>query len=97
MTWNDVTILVSFEPDWLGLGAAGLDDPYAHLELQALDPPGAPLPMGDNGYWSEFMDCGCTEEAGGPVAVAEALLNEFADTVSWRAAWARWEQRDLFA
>ena len=94
--WNGITILVSFEPDWLGLSAAGLDTPYAHLELQVLEPAGAPLPISDTGYWSEFLQPGETEEAGGPLSLASDLLDEMATTQAWRAVWAKWEQRDLF-
>jgi hypothetical protein len=39
---------------------------------------------------------GEAEEADGPALPALALLNDFSDRVSWRAAWARWEQRDLY-
>lgn len=96
LVWNEITILVSYEADWLGLSAGGFEDPCAHLELQVLHPMGAPMPLGDGGYWSEFVALGEAEEAGGPVQLASALLNEFSDRQSWRVAWARWEQRDLY-
>jgi hypothetical protein len=94
--WNGISILLSFEPDWLGLAAAGFDEPYAHLELQVLSPKGAPLPVSDTGYWSEFLSVGEAEKEGGPVALASALLDEFSDTQTWRVRWAKWEQGDLF-
>ena len=93
---NEITILVSYEADWLGLFSGGFDDPCSHLELQVLHPVGAPMPLGDGAYWSEFLDCGEAEEAGGPALLASALLDEFSDRLSWRVAWARWEQRDLY-
>jgi hypothetical protein len=95
-TWNGITVLVSFEPDWLGLSAAGFEDPCSHLELQVLEPQGAPLPVTDTGYWSEFLDFGEAEEAGGAKSIAVSLLDEFAETQTWRVRWAKWEQRDLF-
>ncbi len=95
--WNGISVLVSFEPDWLGLAAAGMDEPYAHLELQVLSPKGAPLPVSDTGYWSEFLSIGEAEEEGGAVALAVSLLDEFANTQTWRVRWAKWEQGDLFA
>lgn len=94
--WEGVTILVSYEPDWLGLGAKGVGEGYAHLEVQVLEPKGAPLPITDTGYKSEFCDIGEVEEAGGPIAIVTALLEEFADTKTWRVRRARWEQQDLF-
>ena len=96
LVWNDITILVSFEPDWLGLGAAGFEEPCAHMELQVLDPVGAPLPVSDTGYWSEFLSIGEAEEKGGACTLAVSLLEEFANSQTWRVRWARWEQRDLF-
>jgi len=96
LVWNGITLLVSYEPDWLGLAAAGFQEPYAHLELQVLHPEGAPLPVSDTGYWSEFLSIGEAEEDGGHVALATALLEEFSNTQTWRVRWARWEQRDLF-
>ena len=97
VVWEGITILVSFEPDWLGLGAAALDDDAcAHLELQVLEPKGAPLPLTDTGYWSDFLSLSEAQEAGGPAAVAVELLEEFAQTQTWRVRRARWEQRDLF-
>jgi len=97
LVWNGITVLVSYEPDWLGLAAAGFQEPYAHLELQVLSPEGAPLPVSETGYWSEFLSVGEAEEDGGPVALATALLDEFSNTQTWRVRWARWEQGDLFA
>ncbi len=96
LVWNEITILVSYEADWLGLASGGFQDACSHLELQVLHPPGAPIPLGENGYWSEFLEPGDAEEAGGPVMLTSALLNEFSDRLSWRVAWARWEQRDLY-
>ena len=96
LVWNEITILVSYEADWLGLFSGGFDDPCSHLELQVLHPVGAPMPLGDGAYWSEFLGCGQAEEAGGPALLASALLDEFSDRLSWRVAWARWEQRDLY-
>jgi hypothetical protein len=91
LVWNEITILVSYEADWLGLGAAGFARAYAHLELQVLHPMGAPIPLGDGGYWSEFLEPGQAEAAGGPRALAAALLAEFSETQAWRVAVARWE------
>jgi hypothetical protein len=96
LVWNDITVLVSFEPDWLNLAAGGFDSPWAHLELQVLEPRGAPLPVSDTGYWSEFFDLSEAEEAGGACALAASYLTEMAVSQSWLVAWARWEQRDLF-
>jgi hypothetical protein len=96
LVWNETLIQVSYEADWLGLCDAGFDEPYAHLELQVLAPRGAPLPVTDTGYRSEFLHGGLVEEAGGAVEFARGWLEEMSDRQSWRIARARWEQRDLF-
>ena len=58
---------------------------------------GAPLPVSDTGYWSEFLSIGEAEEEGGPVVLASSLLEEFSKTQTWRVRRAKWEQGDLFA
>ena len=97
LVWNGITVQVSYEADWLGLAFSGSGFPYSHLELHVLEPNGAPLPVTDTGYWSEFLALGEAEELGGPKAAAECILNELSNSTRWRAAWAKWEQRDLFA
>jgi hypothetical protein len=72
------------------------DYDYSHLELGVLEPKGAPLPVTDTGYWSEFLSVGEAEEEGGPAALATSLLDEMARSKSWRVRWAKWEQGDLF-
>ncbi len=94
LLWHGVTIRVGYEADWLGLGD-GFES-HAHLDLQVMEPKGAPLPVTDTGYRSEFLGSGEVEEAGGVVAYVTAWLDEMAGTKSWRIARARWEQRDLF-
>lgn len=45
LVWEGITIRVCFEADWLDLKASGADRPWSHLEIQVVDPPGAPLPL----------------------------------------------------
>jgi len=61
LVWNGVSISISYEADWLGLSVSKLDLAYAHLELQVLAPKGAPLPVTETGYRSEFLDRGLVE------------------------------------
>lgn len=96
LVWEGITIRVCFEADWLGLEASGAGRPWSHLELQVVDPPGAPLPVTETGYWSEFLSPGEAGEAGGPVALVVALLDEMSGSKAWRVRRARWEQQDLF-
>lgn len=96
LVWEGVTIRVCFEADWLGLKASGAGRPWSHLELQVIEPPGAPLPVTDTGYWSEFLSPGEAEQAGGPLAMVANLLDEMSHSRTWRVRRARWEQQDLF-
>jgi hypothetical protein len=67
LVWNGITLLVSYEPHWLGLPGEPLREfDFAHLELRVLEPKGAPLPVTYTGYWSEFLSIGEAEEEGGP-------------------------------
>jgi|SRR5580658_6431515 hypothetical protein len=92
LTWRELTLLLSYEADWMGLTAAGLRPPLAHLELQVLAPRGAPSPLSDDqGYWSDFLDPREAIGAGGPRVLAMALLDEFAEALTWRVSWARWD------
>lgn len=93
LVWEGISILLSYEPDWLGLAAAFVEpEAVAHIELQVMAPRGAPLPLSDDGYWSDFLSPGEAAEAGGPKALAFALLQEFSHTQVWRVRRARWEQ-----
>ena len=96
LVWNGVSISISYEADWLGLSVSKLDLAYAHLELQVLAPKGAPLPVTETGYRSEFLDCGRVEASGGLKAFVAGWLDEAARGLTWRVAQAKWVQGDLF-
>lgn len=65
IVWRGITIEIRYEERWLDS-----DGPYstAHLELRALEPERAPLPMTETGYRSHFAPASVIAEAGGPVA-----------------------------
>ena len=43
------------------------------------------------------MSASCGKIHSSPEVIALVLLNELSDNVRWRAAWAKWDQRDMFA
>ncbi len=90
IVWQGTAVRVKYEPNWLG----GTNT--AHLELDVLDPEGAPLPVTDTGYRSHFLCCGIVEECGGPLAYVQRWLDEAARSPTWRNALARWNQLSLF-
>ncbi len=82
--WQGITVAVSYEPDWLGMSAEFPDMAHAHLEIEAVAPERAPLPVTDTGYRSHFLPHSTVEQAGGPVAYARAWLDHAAKAPAWR-------------
>ncbi len=89
--------------DWRGITIEAVYDPQkwedaAHLEVQSIMPPKAPLPITETGYLSYFHPIGSIEESG--MSVVETLtfwLNERSRTKAWKAYEAASRQGDLFA
>jgi|GEM_PF-550183 len=89
LVWEGITLLVSYEPHWLR-------SMTARLEINVIQPEGAPLPVTDTGYRSHFLKSGLVEEAGGPTAYVRAWLDREARNPVWIRARDRWRQLDLF-
>lgn len=69
----------------------------AHLEIESIQPPRAPLPITETGYKSHYHPCGTVEANGGDVvAQIVAWLNEEATKPEWRAYAAKSRQGELF-
>lgn len=69
----------------------------AHLEIESIQPPRAPLPITETGYKSHFHHCGTVEANGGDVvAQIIAWLNEEATKPEWRVYAAKSRQGELF-
>src|SRR5690606_2796113 len=67
IVWNGVRIAISYEPRWLSLSDDyGLDT--AHLEIEAIEPERAMLPITETGYRSHFTTAATVDGYGGPVA-----------------------------
>ena len=85
----------SYEPDWMGLAKRG-DVSNAHLEIQAVSPKRAALPITDTGYRSQFLSPRLVEQAGGAVAYARAWLDEAAKAPAWKKRQESSRQLSLF-
>ena len=96
LTWNGRTVEVRYEPDWCGLSELGPGRQLAHLEIQTMNPPSAPLPVTETGYLSHFIPLGLVEEAGGPAAYVNRWPNQEAKKPVWRRLETAWRQLDLF-
>jgi hypothetical protein len=96
LEWQGIVVSVSYEPDWLGLRAKFGDVSNAHLEIEALSPERAVLPVTDTGYRSQFLSHIVVEQAGGAVAFARAWLDEAAKAPAWKKREQQSRQLSLF-
>lgn len=94
--WRGVTVAIRYEADWLNMCRHGSRYYTAHLEIEAIGPARAPLPITETGYRSHFTSPAVIAEAGGPVAYALAWLNSEARTPAWRAEERQSRQLNLF-
>ena len=96
LVWNGVTIELSYDPDWGGMSAMGPAHRIEHLVLRVLEPVGAPLPVTETGYRSQFLRPHEVDEAGGLAPFVRAWLDAEAQRPMWRRVQAAWRQLDLF-
>jgi hypothetical protein len=92
LVWEGTTIRVKYESHWLSLP----ETETAHIELDVMDPEGAPLPVTDTGYRSHFLRCSVAENAGGPAAYVKAWLDAEARSAVWQRRINSWRQLSLF-
>lgn len=88
--WQGIEIEVVYAPvKWGGV--------IAHLEVQSIQPPRAPLPITETGYRSHFHPCGTVEANGGDVvAQVIAWLDEEAAKPRWQRYLEASRQGELF-
>ena len=96
LDWQRIVVSVSYEADWLGMSKSFPEGAVSHLEIEAVSPERAVLPVTDTGYHSQFLRCGTVEGAGGPAAYAKAWLDEAAKAPAWRRKDAESRQLSLF-
>ena len=96
LDWQGIVVSVSYEADWLGMSKSFPEGAVSHLEIEAVSPERAVLPVTDTGYRSQFLRCGTVESAGGPVAYAKAWLDEAARAPAWKRKYAESRQLSLF-
>lgn len=75
--WQGIEIEARYIPLDMGI--------IAHLEIEAINPPCAPLPMTETGYWSHFHKPGTIEAHGdGVIQFVTDWLNEEAKSKEWQ-------------
>ena len=87
--WEGIEIEATYDPVKWGV--------IAHLEIESINPPRAPLPITETGYKSHFHPCGTVEANGGEVvAQIIAWLDEEAVKPEWRRYVQASRQGELF-
>jgi hypothetical protein len=93
--WQGIALSVTFEPDWMGI-SEGTDYAIARLEIEAVAPKRAPLPITETGYRSHFLHPDAVAAEGGPEAYVRAWLGHAAQSEQWRARASAARQLSLF-
>ena len=94
ITWDGIEIEIRFARDWLG--SAKSPFPTAHLEVEAVNPPRAVLPITDTGFRSHFLTAENVDVVGGAVAYVIEALNLAAKHPAWKKRRAAQKQLSLF-
>jgi hypothetical protein len=94
--WQDIAIEVRYTPDWLGMRAKSASYGTAHLEIEAVKPAKAPLPITETGYRSHFCQPEEIEREGGPAAFSVAWLEAAAQSSAWQTAQMKARQLTFF-
>jgi hypothetical protein len=94
ITWQGIEIEIRFARDWLRSSKTAY--PTAHIEVVAIKPPRAALPITETGYRSHFLTAENVDAAGGALAYVLDALNEAAKHPAWKAKTATQRQLTLF-
>ncbi len=91
LIWSGITIHIRYEARYLGLAD------LSHLDIEAVSPERAKLPITETGYRSHFFNGSETvAEYGGPLGYVRAWLDAEAATPEWQSQVAASRQLDLF-
>ena len=82
-SWNGIEIEIRWQPDYCQFDDGGS---MAHLEIESISPPRAPLPITETGYRSHFVHAREVQDAGGPEAYVEAWIGHLAKSRAWQEA-----------
>jgi hypothetical protein len=96
LTWQDITIEVSYEADYLNLGREIAGYHIAHVTITSVDPQRAPLPVTETGYLSHFTRPDEIANAGGAAVFVQNWLDNASTSKEWRRAQDEARQLKLF-
>lgn len=95
-SWNGIQLAITWEPHWLSTGDDHHGWDNAHLQIEAVSPDRAMLPITETGYRSHFTTAEIVAGYGGPVAFVLAWLDEEAAAPVWQQRVAAARQLTLF-
>ena len=87
LDWRGVLVEVRYDHEKFGC---------AHIEVEVIEPPRAPIPVTATGYRSNFLPREVVEDAGGAIAYVQAWLDQAALDRKWIASVEKARQGELF-
>lgn len=96
LDWCGITVQVRFHPNRWKIYKETYGYPLAHLEIQAINPKGVPLPITDSGYLSHHLAPQDVIDEGGPAAYVRGWLDFAARSPNWQSKQEHSRQLDLF-
>lgn len=73
LNWNGISLEIRYERDWMGFNY------LSHLEVEAIEPRQARLPISNTGYISHYLSPMVIEDIGGAVGYVTVWLDDAAD------------------
>ena len=95
LDWQGVRLEIRYVADYSPVYRARFGYALAHLDLRAIEPAQAPLPVTETGYRSLFTRADLVDAEGGPSGFVQAWLDHEALSPSWIASRASHRQLSL--
>lgn len=84
LEWRGIVIAIRYCPNWLDFYEEIYGHALAHIEIEAVAPARAPLPLTETGYRSHFTTPEEVADAGGPVSFVRAALDHAVKDPAWQ-------------
>lgn len=81
--WRGIEIEIRWDPSSITYED---ERTVGHLEIEAISPPRAKLPVSETGYRSHFLDAKTVTAAGGPAAFVESWFDQLDAPKCWHKA-----------
>lgn len=82
--WRGIGIEIRYCDDWLPGFARDYGHTLAHIEIEAVQPSRARLPVTETGYRPHFTSAEEVADAGGPVRYVRDALDAAAQSRAWK-------------